>query len=989
MNLHLASLFVFLTTVCPLLAGPAAPVPTILTVDNQANKALITGTYQGASNQAVTINLYRSSSGPTGATLFKSVPITTDGAGAGSFDMPLGANFGGYTLYASATVSGTTSALSNGPLVPMRFRFSKTATTVSEAVGQLTVVIYRDGVLSSPETIEIATENGTARSGIDFQIPDSPIIFAPLASSGTATVPIIQNSILDTERSFVVALVPSASQTVSQGRMTVTIADDESIPAPTLLAVDNVANQAWITGAYHGEPNQTLTLSLYRSAPGLSGTTSFKTISLATDNEGNTEINTPAGANLGGYTIYASVKAASGASSALSNGLQIPTRYRLISSTATVSEAAGRLEVIVHRDGNVSNSASIGVTTENGTARAGTDFQVPNPQVVFSPLATTGTATIPIINNSILDTVRSFAVALVPSPGEVVSLGRTTVTITDDESIPAPTLLTVDNLTNQALISGTYHGPANQTLALGLYRSLSGPTGATPFKLLSLTTNSAGNAAINALAGANLGGYTFYASVKAASGAASVLSNGLAIPTRYRLAKPIAIVSEAAGHLALTVHRDGNVSTSGTIGIVTENGTAKSGIDYLQPLVTSLVFAPGVTTGTATIPILKNSTIDGERSFLVSLRPKANSVANLCSTIVNIIDDVMAGGLIGFASGTFRANESARNAVFTIQRSGGLGNTAYVRYILTPETARTPTDFIVPISNVIKFAAFQTSATVVVPTVPHTKFDSPKTFTMTLLSGTNVSDGAALANSPALPRIARATICDDSNPKGAVQFTVSNLGVVKNAGSAKLTLTRLGGASGTVSVRYATSDLTARANTDYTPMNGLVTFAPDQRTATVSIPLVNDALFEKPETFRVTLSSPANGATLAAQDRVDVTIVDDDNPNGVLQFATAALSVSEKAGAAKIAVNRLGGAASVASVHYATWRGTATSGFDYISEAGTLTFYEGQRTAIITVPIIMDTLLEPAENFTVTLSNPTNGAVLGPQKTVTVTLPQN
>ncbi|MEI6349473.1 MAG: Calx-beta domain-containing protein [Verrucomicrobiota bacterium] len=561
-------------------------------------------------------------------------------------------------------------------------------------------------------------------------------------------------------------------------------------------------------------------------------------------------------------------------------------------------------------------------------------------------------------------------------------------------SAPAPVLVTVDNLLNLAMVTGTYHGTPLQSGTIDLYKALPGKA-VTWFKSLPFDTDAAGNCTFSTQLGSGFGGQTLYAIAIDSTGATSEFSNGLLIPMRYRLAATTATVSEnvATGNLAVVVYRDGYISTSGTLTLTTQKGgTAKPGIDFgtlnsLQDLALPVVFKAGATSGTAIIPIINNSKANGERSFVATLARKPGAVMNPRSITVNITDAQAPAGLIGFASPTVHANESAKAVVFTVVRSGGLGKTATVKYTLTPGSAQTPTNFTVPKSNVISFSAYQTAAIVVIPVIPHAGFDQPKAFTMTL-SSPSLSPLATLPNSTALPKTATATIYDDSNSKGALQFSASNLTVQENDGYARLTITRLGGSSGSASVRYTTSNLTAISGTDYKAASGTVSFAAKQLTASVSIPILNDNVFEQPETFRVTLSSPVN-ATLAAQNTVDVTVVDDDNPDGVLEFASSGYSATEASGTATLTVKRLGGADSVVSVQYSTAKGSAVSGSDFGNTIGTLTFYAGQRTATIRVPIIRDALIEPAETFTVALSNPTNGAMLGLRKTATVTILAN
>jgi Ca2+-binding RTX toxin-like protein len=67
------------------------------------------------------------------------------------------------------------------------------------------------------------------------------------------------------------------------------------------------------------------------------------------------------------------------------------------------------------------------------------------------------------------------------------------------------------------------------------------------------------------------------------------------------------------------------------------------------------------------------------------------------------------------------------------------------------------------------------------------------------------------------------------------------------------------------------------------------------------------------------------------------------------------------------------------SVDYATADGTATAGTDYESRNGLVTFQPGETSKQVTVPVIGDTLEEPDEGFSVTLSNPAGVTIVDGQ----------
>src|SRR5262249_3656033 len=90
-----------------------------------------------------------------------------------------------------------------------------------------------------------------------------------------------------------------------------------------------------------------------------------------------------------------------------------------------------------------------------------------------------------------------------------------------------------------------------------------------------------------------------------------------------------------------------------------------------------------------------------------------------------------------------------------------------------------------------------------------------------------------------------------------------------------------GGTSGAVSVHYATSDGTATAGSDYTPVSGTLTFADGEASKTFTVAVLDDSLVEGNETVTLTLSNPTGGATLGSPASVVFTIVDNDASTGV------------------------------------------------------------------------------------------------------------
>lgn len=119
-------------------------------------------------------------------------------------------------------------------------------------------------------------------------------------------------------------------------------------------------------------------------------------------------------------------------------------------------------------------------------------------------------------------------------------------------------------------------------------------------------------------------------------------------------------------------------------------------------------------------------------------------------------------------------------------------------------------------------------------------------------------------------------------------------------------------------------------------------------------------------------------------DSVNVQYIPPETPT--ISFAAATHTVVEAQPAIVLKAVRTGSTQAAASVTVNTANGTATAGSDFTGGPYILTFAAGKSEADITIPLVNDTVFEPTETMTATLSNPTNGATLGTLITTTVTI---
>ena len=342
---------------------------------------------------------------------------------------------------------------------------------------------------------------------------------------------------------------------------------------------------------------------------------------------------------------------------------------------------------------------------------------------------------------------------------------------------------------------------------------------------------------------------------------------------------------------------------------------------------------------------------------------------------VTIVEDDVATLAVTGA----RAVEGAGNLRFAVSLS--LANDAEVTVDYasgaTGDTATAAADSAAARGKLV-FARGSTAAQVIEGTVADAALDEPdEELTVTLSNPRH----AVLAGGGDTA-VATGTIDDDDDAPPELRIAPGSLSEGADEGLMRFAVS-LDRASGhTVTVRYATADLTAAAGTDYTPASGTLTFEPGQAlTRTVAVPIVNDALDEPDEQFTVTLSAAVH-ATLAGGRTTTGTIADDDEAP---KLTIAHASLSEGAGMMKFAVSLDPASGHTVTVRYATADGTATAGADYEAESGTLTFGAGSTQHTVAVPIVDDQVSEEMETFTVTLSDPERATLSETTATGTIT----
>lgn len=356
---------------------------------------------------------------------------------------------------------------------------------------------------------------------------------------------------------------------------------------------------------------------------------------------------------------------------------------------------------------------------------------------------------------------------------------------------------------------------------------------------------------------------------------------------------------------------------------------------------------------------------NGDGSFVVP--PQTNPPAPGNShPLIRSGGGIHAAGVsqIQFSDAVFTVNENTGIASITVTRTGDLSGTATVHYSTSDGTATHNVDYFTR-SGTLVFQAGQASQTFHVRIRNDNLGDGSQTLHLTLSHPTG---GATLGAQ------STADLTIVSAEPGRLRFAESIVHVNEGDRTAEITVERIGGSDGTVSVDYTTSNGSARAGHEYTAVHGTLTFGPGETSKTIEVPLLNDTRTGPDRRFFVLLSHHSGNAARFQPQRATVVIHDNDS---ALSFSAGAFRANIAAGSALITVRRTGDANSTVTVNYQTSDGTARAGTNYTAVAGTLTFNAGETTKTFAIPLTQSTLLHGAATVFLTLSSPTGETMLG------------
>jgi ribosomal protein L35AE/L33A len=321
-------------------------------------------------------------------------------------------------------------------------------------------------------------------------------------------------------------------------------------------------------------------------------------------------------------------------------------------------------------------------------------------------------------------------------------------------------------------------------------------------------------------------------------------------------------------------------------------------------------------------------------------------------------------------------NTGTVDATFTVSLSAASGQAVTVHYATGNRTATAGNDYIAASGNVT-FTAGQTTRTITVAVIGDRLTEPTERFAVDLSAPTNATIGDGTGFGTILDNEPRISIND-------VTVSEGNTGTI----GADFTVSLSAASDQDVTVHFDTANGSATAGSDYQAASGTLTIPAGQTSGTITVLVNGDRVAEPDESFLVQLTDPTNAVILRA---TGVGTIVDDEPHLSIDYGPIVVTEGNAGTTDAEFTVRLSAAYDApVSVNFSTAEGdtewwywgwyepppAATSDSDFqAAAASTLTFEPGETIKTIPIAVYGDRLGEPAEYFSVNLSDSTSAII--------------
>ncbi|MBT3374776.1 MAG: hypothetical protein HN406_04215, partial [Lentisphaerae bacterium] len=646
----------------------------------------------------------------------------------------------------------------------------------------------------------------------------------------------------------------------------------------------------------------------------------------------------------------------------------------------TDSPTAGKFRVTQSK---VSATDTVLSYSVGGTTAAGTDYTALSGTVTITAGATTADIDVAVLTDDIVEATETVAVSnLAKTSGDVdISVGtnNASLDITDDDTATVSIARIDDGAETDSPTAGKFR--VTQTAVSSTDTVLAYSTGGTAasgsdYTALSGTvTIAAGSTtadidvavlnddiveATETVAASNLARTSGDADISVSTDNANldITDDDTATVSIARVNDGAEADSPTAGKFRVTQTK---VSATNTVVSYGVGGTAASGPDYTA-LSGTVTIAAGVTTADIDVTVLTDNIVEATETVTVSGLAKDSGDADIgvgtASASLDITDDDTATVSVAKVNDGAETNSPTAGKFRVTQTAVSSTNT--VLSYDTGGAAASGSDY-TALSGTVTIVAGATTADVDVTVLSDGIVEATETVTITSLAKTSGDvDISVGTNNASLD------ITDDDTAQVSVAQTTD--GNEQGPVDGVFALTQSAQSSTNTVVSYSIAG-TAAADSDYTALSGSATIAAGATSATITVPVTNDALVEATETVTVTVTTVTSGDPQISIDGGDASASLDIIDNDKASITVDNISVAED-GAFSFAVSSDAAASEDMTVLAGTAGGTASSGVDFTAFSSQLvTISAGATSETVTVTVADDAIVETNETFLLNLTD--------------------
>jgi chitinase len=895
-----------------------------------------------------------------------------------------------------AQLSGITFGTAETQATPPSVTISD-ATLMEGASGtrEMVFTISLSKAATEAVTIPWSTQDGTALAGSDYGAASGSLTFAPGETSRTISVTILGDALVEGNESFNLVLGAPAGATIADGNGLGTIQNDDVLPSLSIADVQasegpagtkemvftvtlSEAAQAPVTLAYTTRDGTALAGSDYDAA---SGSLSFavgetsKTITVALRGDAVDEIDESFEIALSGLTGASFAR-----DSARGTILNDDAPPVLSVSNAEIVEGASGTRNIVFTlslSQAIAQSVSVGFTTQDGTALAGSDYVARSGTVTFAAGQTSKTVSVAVRGDTAVELDESFNLVLSNVVRATLAPGGGTGTIRNDD-LPPPTLSISDAQvsegdagTKQMLFTvslsravtstvavtyatqdGTATAGSDFTAASGTLRFAAGEVS----KTVAITVK--GNTVVEADEAFSLVlGTATRATIADGTGLGTILNDDI-LPALSISDAQVTEGDNGTRQMVFTVSLSRAAASTVAVTYATQDGTATAGSDFTAASGT-LRFAAGEVSKTIAVIVAGDTAVEADEALSLVLGTATRATIADGTGQGTILNDDIPPTLSISDAQLAEGNAGGAQMLFTVTLSRAAAGPVTIAYATQNGTATAGSDFQAA-NDTLTFAAGETSKTIAVTVNGDMAVEANESFDLRLSNAT----GATLADGTGVGTIVNDDVAAPT-PSG-------------DTASFRVTQSWNGGFLAEITIQN-----------DATPIEGGWTLAFDAPFQIKGI--WNAEIVSQSGSQYVIRNAPWNGdiAPLGAT-TFGIDVAGSGEPvnfsvNGAapppvlpgLSIGDAFLTEADSGSALMNFTVSLSAAASEAVVvQYGTADGSALAGLDYQALGGSLTFAPGEVSKILSVAVLGDTLREGNESFQVNLTAPSGARLL-------------